>query len=75
MNGVDLSRPDYHSYLLRLWGNAARTVWHASLQSAATEQIDYFPSLEALVAFLVTQLAAAGDDADARETAIEDGKH
>jgi hypothetical protein len=63
MDIVDLGRPDYHSYLLRLWGNPAQTVWRASLQSTTTQQIHQFPSLEALVTFLVTELAATGDDA------------
>ena len=65
------SRPDYHSYLLRLWANSAQTVWRASLQSTTTDQIYHFPSLEAMVAFLVTQLAAAGE-AGAYDPLIED---
>jgi hypothetical protein len=71
MDVVELSRPDYRSYLLRLWGNAAQTVWRASLQSTTTQQIHEFPSLETLVAFLVTELAAAGDSGP---PAIEDSK-
>ncbi len=68
MNLVNPSRPDYHSYLLRLWWDAAQKAWRASLQSTATEQIYHFPSVEALVAFLAARLAVAGDDAAAIET-------
>ena len=74
MNGVELSQRDYHSYLLRLWGNTAHAGWRASLQCTATGQIYQFASLEALVAFLVTQLAGRGDDTGARAVALEDGK-
>ncbi len=68
MNLMDPSRPDYESYLLRLWRDAAQNVCHASLQSTATEQIYHFPSVEAMFAFLAARLAVAGDDAAAIET-------
>ena len=31
MNLVNPAHSDYHSYLLRLWWDAAQNVWHASL--------------------------------------------
>ena len=68
MNIVDPSRPDYESYLLRLWRDVDQNVCRASLQSTATNQIYHFPSLETLSAFLAQQLGAGGDDAAAIET-------
>ena len=55
MNQTDTSRPEYQSYLLRLWRESDRSAWRASLQSTATEQIDHFADVATLVAFLVAQ--------------------
>ena len=63
MNLVNPARPDYRSYLLRLWWDAAQNAWRASLQSTATEQIYHFPSMEALVAFLTACPPIGGDHA------------
>jgi hypothetical protein len=52
MKFVDRRRPDYQSYLLRLWRAGEQHTWRASLQSTATEQVYHFASVEALVAFL-----------------------
>ena len=56
MNQPDISRPEYQSYLLRLWRESERSAWRASLQSTATEQIYHFADGAALVAFLVAQM-------------------
>ena len=55
MSQADTSRPEYHSYLLRLWRESARGAWRASLQSTTTEQVVHFADVAALVAFLVAQ--------------------
>lgn len=52
----------YQSYLLRLWRAESQGAWRASLQSTATEQLLHFADVEAMIAFLVAELAAAGDD-------------
>jgi hypothetical protein len=62
MNFIDPRHPDYHSYLLRLWRNGAQDGWHASLQSTATEQIYHFAEVEALIAFLIAQVAESRND-------------
>jgi hypothetical protein len=54
---MTVERPDYLSYLLRLWrvkenGDAA---WRAALESAQTDQARGFESLEALFQFLREQ--------------------
>lgn len=72
MNVVDPSRPEYHSYLLRLWQDAPQTVWHASLQSTATEQISHFPTVEALVGFLDARFVTGGDDATSKGRGLAD---
>jgi hypothetical protein len=58
-------RPDYFSYLLRLWRVSRRisaqaeeegTLWRASLQDPLTDERVNFASLEDLVAFLQRQM-------------------
>ena len=68
MNLVDPRRPDYESYLLRLWRDAEQNVCRASLHCTATDQTYHFPSLRTLAAFLTVRLGAGGDDAAAIET-------
>ena len=68
-------RRDYLSFLLRLWRGEKQDTWRASLQSTATARIIHFTDVEAMIAFLVAELAAEADDAGAREPAIEDQKH
>ena len=55
------SRPDYQSYLLRLWRDGPQYPWRASLQSTATEQIYHFPNVEAMLAFLLARQEAGED--------------
>ncbi len=64
----------YQSYLLRLWRAERQDAWRASLQSTATAQLLHFADVEAMIAFLVAELAAAVDDAGAGEPAIKDRK-
>ena len=71
MNGIDPSRLDYHSYLLRLWRDGAQGVWRASLQSTVTEQVYHFASMEALVSFLDARVVPDADDA-ARQLGADD---
>jgi len=63
-------RPDYLSYLLRLWraggdggscGMEEKTVWRASLQSPQTGERIGFASLEELFDFLRRQTGVASD--------------
>jgi hypothetical protein len=46
----------YYSYLLRLWREGDGQRWRASLQSAATEETQHFPHVEALLVFLCRHL-------------------
>ncbi len=59
---VNTDHRTYQSYLLRLWRAEKQDVWRASLQSTATAQVLHFADVEAMIAFLVAELAAAGDD-------------
>jgi hypothetical protein len=69
---MDKERPDYLSYLLRLWREenhkvpGADKIWRASLESAHTGEKRTFASLEDLCAFLQNQTDAPpafrGDD-------------
>jgi hypothetical protein len=63
-------RPDYFSYLLRLWRVGSRgssqageegMVWRASLQDPLTDERVNFASLEDLVAFLRRQMGLVSD--------------
>lgn len=51
---MDKERPDYLSYLLRLWraGDAEKPVWRASLESPHTGERRGFASLADLFSFL-----------------------
>jgi hypothetical protein len=66
-------RPDYVSYLLRLWRendegqnahSATRQIWRASLESSRTGELWGFASLRDLFAFLRRQTGAVeeGDE-------------
>ena len=55
---------DYHSYLLRLWHGGAHAPYHASLHCTATEQVYHFATVEALFAFLLTQVTVGAEPAD-----------
>jgi hypothetical protein len=50
------SRPDYQSYLLRLWRDSANQPWRASLQCTATGEKLAFADLPTLFTFLSEQL-------------------
>lgn len=56
--------PGYRSYLLRIWGErndqAAVAVWRFSLEDPHTGQRHGFSSLEALAAWIRTELAGQG---------------
>jgi hypothetical protein len=55
---VNAERPAYLSYLLRLWRapGGADQPWRASLQDTLTGERTGFADLEALCAFLQTQI-------------------
>ncbi len=61
MQKLPVHQSDSHSYLLRLWRTGPRLPYHASLRCIGSEQFYHFATVEALVAFLVTQLPPAGD--------------
>jgi hypothetical protein len=65
MNIHDTHRPDYHSYLLRLWRDGGPQTWRGSLQCTATDQLYHFVSVEALIAFLTMRLAESKNDPQA----------
>jgi steroid delta-isomerase-like uncharacterized protein len=54
MNSQDSSL--YHSYLLRLWRDSPHSPWRASLQSAATEAMQHFATVDELWSFLMAQM-------------------
>ncbi|MFZ1769336.1 MAG: hypothetical protein WAU00_09075 [Caldilinea sp.] len=47
----------YHSYLLRLWQEGERRLWHVSIHCVQSGEIVHFADLEAFVAFLRAQTA------------------
>ena len=55
-------RPDYMSYLLRLWrvGHGREAHWRASLQRPGTEEPLWFPDLEEMFAFLRAETNVPG---------------
>lgn len=60
--------PGYRSYLLRFWEErgeqSERTVWRLSLEDPLTDQRHGFASLEALVAWLQSEIAGPRNPAD-----------
>ncbi len=75
----ETSRPDYVSYLLRMWcadssatpSENGETVWRASLESSYTGERVSFASLEELFAFLRQQTGATSEsDVDAEEIKV-----
>ena len=61
-------RPDYLSYLLRLWRDIhrseGRAVWRASLESSLTGERQGFNSLDDLFAFLRQKTRVVMDGAE-----------
>ncbi len=61
--GTRTKRPDYRSYLLRLWRvSEERPVWRASLEDTQTGERTGLASLEALLAFLRQQCMSAKEE-------------
>lgn len=52
----------YQSYLLRLWRDTPQSVWRASVQSSATEELRHFATVAELWAFLMAQMGGKDDD-------------
>lgn len=52
----------YQSYLLRLWRDTPQSVWRASVQSTATEELRHFATVEDLWAFLMAQMGGKDDE-------------
>ncbi|MFN8489178.1 MAG: hypothetical protein U0350_16445 [Caldilineaceae bacterium] len=57
---INQQRP-YRSYLLRLWRvyQDGYPIWHASLESAQTGEVNQFANLRELTHYLVQQVRAA----------------
>ena len=68
------NRPDYLSYLLRLWlaRERGRPVWQASVQSPHTGERESFCTMEDLFVFLQRQ---TGTGCDADEDEHTTGQH
>jgi hypothetical protein len=61
---TEQERPDYMSYLLRLWrvdGDDAESDWRASLESSYTGERISFASVEELFAFLRQQTGTGSE--------------
>jgi hypothetical protein len=54
------NRPEYRSYLLRMWRESADGEWRSSLQDTVSSKTYFFADLPALEAFLGE---AGGDEA------------
>jgi len=61
---MEKGRPDYLSYLLRLWrvSDDDKPVWRASLQDPQTGERIGFAGMEALFDFLRRQTGVASDE-------------
>lgn len=57
---LNSNRPEYRSYLLRMWRESADGEWRSSLQDTVSCKTYFFADLAALAAFLGAQ---GGDDA------------
>lgn len=57
MSSQQGERPDYRSYLLRLWRTQSgdMPVWRAALEEPLTQEVWRFDDLPSLMAFLHTQ--------------------
>lgn len=66
------SQPEYRSYLLRVWSDDARGIWHASLQSTLTKAVRHFPTVEALMGFLASPAHVEAPDAGLMSAAAGD---
>jgi hypothetical protein len=64
MNLVETSHTDYQSYLLRVWHDEARNIWHASLQNTLTKRVYHFTDAETLLAFLTVPPTAPSTDGE-----------
>jgi hypothetical protein len=62
----------YHAYLLRLWCEGDGQRWRASLQSTKTEEIQHFPHVAALFAFLSQQTGMAATRISTQDSTQED---
>jgi hypothetical protein len=53
---TDLTRDNYHAYMLRLWRADENGKWHATLQDPHTGQLLRFDSVESVFVYLQTTL-------------------
>jgi len=72
MNLVETGHADYQSYMLRVWRDDARRVWHASLQSTTTKQIHHFADAESLLKFLAARGNASNSPTATTEEQINE---
>ena len=50
-----ISNVGYQAYLLRVWRDESRGIWHASLQSTVTKDTHHFADVESLLHFLTVR--------------------
>jgi hypothetical protein len=55
----------YQSFLLRLWRDDRRGVWHLSLLSTTTKQVHHFADVESLLSFLLLPTAGVAEATEA----------
>jgi hypothetical protein len=62
MGSHDHARPEYLSYLLRLWHthSGGATVWRAALEDPLTREVVRFDNLAGLFAFLLSRTGEGG---------------
>jgi hypothetical protein len=60
IKSLKTNRPEYRSYLLRMWRESADGEWRSSLQDTVSCKTYFFADLPALAAFLGAQ---GGDEA------------
>ena len=49
---MNTDRPEYRSFLLRMWRESADGEWRSSLQDTVSSKTYFFADLEAMAAFL-----------------------
>ncbi|HEX6606379.1 MAG TPA: hypothetical protein VF276_05620 [Chloroflexia bacterium] len=76
MGSQDHARPEYLSYLLRLWHthSGGETVWRAALEDPLTREVVRFDNLAGLFAFLSGRIGEGGTEGSSAPAASHDNE-
>jgi hypothetical protein len=76
MGSHDHTRPEYLSYLLRLWHtqSGGETVWRAAVEDPLTREVVRFDNLAGLFAFLLSRTGEGGAEGTSVTAAAQDNE-